>query len=158
MSNKKTVRLTESEMVSLIENIVNQVKSEKRRKINESKSKKKTLLRERHHRLLMEATEAEIIADIDELGEDPPENERESLLDKVESLVQNGKLKLEDFKDDVLERLKGLFGKSKKRQAKLKRYFGDMGPSKYSRYKHSRNKSRHGGKKRAKQWQRSMRG
>ena len=41
MSNKKTVRLTESEMVSLIENIVNQVKSEKKRKINESESKRR---------------------------------------------------------------------------------------------------------------------
>ena len=37
MSNKKTVRLTESEMVTLIENIVNQVKSEKKRKIKESR-------------------------------------------------------------------------------------------------------------------------
>jgi len=37
MSNKKTIRLTESEMVTLIENIVNKVKSEKRQKINESK-------------------------------------------------------------------------------------------------------------------------
>ena len=37
MANKKTVRLTESEMVTLIENIVNQVKSEKKRKINESR-------------------------------------------------------------------------------------------------------------------------
>lgn len=37
MSRKKTIRLTESEMVSLIENIVNQVKSEKKRKINESR-------------------------------------------------------------------------------------------------------------------------
>tara|TARA_B100001769_G_C21718722_1_gene395585 strand:+ start:37 stop:171 length:135 start_codon:yes stop_codon:yes gene_type:complete len=37
MSNKKTIRLTESEMVTLIENIVNKVKSEKKQKINESK-------------------------------------------------------------------------------------------------------------------------
>ena len=37
MSNKKTIRLTESEMVTLIENIVNKVKSEKKRKINESR-------------------------------------------------------------------------------------------------------------------------
>lgn len=40
MSNKKTIRLTESEMVTLIENIVNQVKSEKKRKINESRKTK----------------------------------------------------------------------------------------------------------------------
>ena len=39
MSKKKTIRLTESEMVSLIENIVNKVKKEKTNKINESKKK-----------------------------------------------------------------------------------------------------------------------
>jgi hypothetical protein len=122
MSNKKTVRLTESEMVSLIENIVNQVKSEKKRKINESKSKKKSILRERHYRLLMEAAEAEITADIDELGEDPPENERESFLDKVESMIDSGKIKLEELKDGIAEALKGLFTKSKKPR-KHSRYF-----------------------------------
>jgi hypothetical protein len=37
---KKTIRLTESEMVSLIENIVNQVKSEKKREITESRNRK----------------------------------------------------------------------------------------------------------------------
>jgi hypothetical protein len=37
MSKKKTIRLTESEMVSLIENIVNKVKKEKKEKITESK-------------------------------------------------------------------------------------------------------------------------
>ena len=109
MSNKKTVRLTESEMVTLIENIVNEVKSEKKRKINESKSKKKNILRERHYRLLMEAAEAEIIADIDELGEDPPENERESFLDKVEKMIDSGKIKLEELKDEIADALKGLF-------------------------------------------------
>ena len=38
---KKTIRLTESEMVSLIENIVNQVKSEKKREITESRKSRK---------------------------------------------------------------------------------------------------------------------
>ena len=109
MSNKKTVRLTESEMVTLIENIVNEVKSEKKRKINESKSRKKNILRERHYRLLMEAAEAEIIADIDELGENPPENERESFLDKVEKMIDSGKIKLEELKDEIADALKGLF-------------------------------------------------
>ena len=122
MSNKKTVRLTESEMVTLIENIVNEVKSEKKRKINESKSKKKNILRERHYKLLMEAAEAEIIADIDELGEDPPENERESFLDKVEKMIDSGKIKLEELKDEIADALKGLFNKSKKPR-KHSRYF-----------------------------------
>jgi len=35
---KKTVRLTESEMVSLIENIVKQVKNEKKREIRNKRS------------------------------------------------------------------------------------------------------------------------
>jgi hypothetical protein len=34
---KKTIRLTESEMVSMIERIVNEVKREKRNQVNESK-------------------------------------------------------------------------------------------------------------------------
>ncbi len=36
---KKTIRLTESEMVSMIENIVNEVKREKRNQISESRRK-----------------------------------------------------------------------------------------------------------------------
>ena len=69
MSNKKTVRLTESEMVTLIENIVNQVKSEKKRKINESR--KPNLLRERQYRLLMESANAELEADLESVEGDP---------------------------------------------------------------------------------------
>ncbi len=38
---KKVIRLTESEMVDLIEGIVNQVKSTKRKAIQESKKTKK---------------------------------------------------------------------------------------------------------------------
>jgi len=37
---KKVVRLTETEMVSLIENIVNEVKREKKREITESRNRK----------------------------------------------------------------------------------------------------------------------
>ena len=42
---KKTVRLTESEMVSLIENIVKQVKHEKKREITESRGSRKPVSR-----------------------------------------------------------------------------------------------------------------
>lgn len=42
---KKTVRLTESEMVSLIENIVKQVKNEKKREIRESRGNRKPVSR-----------------------------------------------------------------------------------------------------------------
>jgi hypothetical protein len=37
MKNKKTIRLTESEMVSMIENIVNEIKREKKNQIVESR-------------------------------------------------------------------------------------------------------------------------
>jgi len=40
---KKTIRLTESEMVSLIENIVKQVKNEKKKEITESIESKKPI-------------------------------------------------------------------------------------------------------------------
>jgi hypothetical protein len=42
---KKTIRLTESEMVSLIENIVKQVKNEKKREITESKESRRPISR-----------------------------------------------------------------------------------------------------------------
>jgi len=42
---KKTIRLTESEMVSLIENIVKQVKNEKKKEITESRESKKPISR-----------------------------------------------------------------------------------------------------------------
>ena len=95
MSNKKKIRLTESEMVTLVENIVNQVKLEKKRKINESR--KPSLLRERQYRLLMEATQMEIEADLEEIGEDEkPENaeKEETLLDKIEKFIEEKKLDL----------------------------------------------------------------
>lgn len=40
--NKKVIRLTESEMVDLIERIVNEVKSTKRKAIQESRKTKRT--------------------------------------------------------------------------------------------------------------------
>ena len=40
MSKKRTVRLTETEMVNLIERIVNEVKREKKRTIKENTSRK----------------------------------------------------------------------------------------------------------------------
>ena len=50
---KKTIRLKESEMVSMIERIVNEVKREKRRQVNESTNVRKSeILKERHYKLL----------------------------------------------------------------------------------------------------------
>jgi len=47
MSKKKTIRLTESELVTLIEGIVNKVKTEKRNAILESTQTKKRALKRR---------------------------------------------------------------------------------------------------------------
>ncbi len=47
MSKKKTIRLTESELVTLNEGIVNKVKSEKRNAILESTKTKKRALKRR---------------------------------------------------------------------------------------------------------------
>jgi hypothetical protein len=44
---KKTIRLTESEMVSLVERIVNEVKREKRNQISESRRKPSPIRRRR---------------------------------------------------------------------------------------------------------------
>ncbi len=116
MSNKKTIRLTESEMVSLIENIVNKVKKEKRNKINESKKKSKhQLLRESGIRLLMEAEEEEIAKDIEtvEAGgeQDGPIKD---LLEKIEQ-------KIEDKKVDAQRLIKRFGRKIKKFMNHLKR-------------------------------------
>ena len=116
MSKKKTIRLTESEMVSLIENIVNKVKKEKRNKINESKKKSKhQLLRESGIRLLMEAEEEEIAKDIESVeagGEQ--EGPIKDLLEKIEQ-------KIEDKKIDVKKLFKRFGRKIKKFMRDLKR-------------------------------------
>jgi len=111
MSNKKTVRLTESEMVSLIENIVNQVKSEKKRKINESH--KPSLLRERQYRLLMESANAELEADLEGVEGDPEKEEK--LLDKIENFIEQKKCDIKSFSKEMKRKIKNLFRKSKRK-------------------------------------------
>jgi hypothetical protein len=49
---KKTIRLKESEMVSMIERIVNEVKREKRRQVNESTYVRKRYLMESEEEIL----------------------------------------------------------------------------------------------------------
>jgi len=44
-NRKKTIRLTETEMVDLIERIVNEVKSQKRRSIQENTTKRRKVSR-----------------------------------------------------------------------------------------------------------------
>tara|TARA_B100000900_G_scaffold266170_1_gene227112 strand:+ start:7196 stop:7567 length:372 start_codon:yes stop_codon:yes gene_type:complete len=114
MANKKTVRLTESEMVTLIENIVNQVKSEKKRKINESR--KPNLLRERQYRLLMESANAELEADLESVEGDPEKEEK--LLDKIENFIEQKKCDIKSFSRKMKMKIKRLFRKSKRKGRK----------------------------------------
>ncbi len=78
---KKTIRLKESEMVSMIENIVNEVKREKRNQISESRIK----------RYLMEAEEegANIDTEIDMEMDSP--KPKPALLDMIESFAKKYK-------------------------------------------------------------------
>lgn len=79
---KKTIRLTESEMVSMIERIVNEVKREKRRQVNES-----TYVRKRY---LMESEEEILTAELEEMDENNPDP---TIFNKIESLAKKlGKL------------------------------------------------------------------
>ena len=81
--NKKTIRLTETEMVSMIERIVNEVKREKRNQISESRYNRK--------RYLMEAEEegADIDAEIDAEMDSP--EPKPALLDMIENFAKNYK-------------------------------------------------------------------
>ncbi len=77
---KKTIRLTESEMVSMIENIVNEVKREKRNQISESRRK----------RYLMESEEEILTAEVEDMDENNPDP---TIFKKIESLAKKlGKL------------------------------------------------------------------
>jgi molybdopterin-biosynthesis enzyme MoeA-like protein len=79
---KKTIRLTESEMVSMIERIVNEVKREKRNQVNES-----TYVRKRY---LMESEEEILTAELEEMDENNPDP---TIFNKIESLAKKlGKL------------------------------------------------------------------
>lgn len=91
---KKTIRLTESEMVSMIERIVNEVKREKRNQVNES-----TYVRKRY---LMESEESEF----DKMIDDEKNNSHISVNSRgkskkicekcIKPLVDSGKLDLMD--------------------------------------------------------------
>lgn len=90
---KKTIRLTESEMVSMIERIVSEVKREKRNQISESRrkpSRKSEILKERHYKLLLEAEGEILTAELEEMDE---ENPNPNIFKKIESLAKKlGKL------------------------------------------------------------------
>jgi len=97
---KKTIRLTESEMVSMIERIVNEVKREKRNQISESikPNSRKRLLQEKHQRLLLESEGEMILADLEEMDENNPNPVLEKLKRHLEMLEREGGKALRDFK------------------------------------------------------------
>lgn len=126
MASKKTIKLTESEMVSLIEGIVNRVKKEKNKKINESAQKrsKTKLLRERQYRLLREATEAGLEADIETINSssDPEPVKRkkiEEFLDKLESAIKGGKMDIKKFFRTHARKVKRFLKNSKKKRPQV---------------------------------------
>ena len=120
---KKTIRLTESEMVSLIENIVKQVKNEKKREITESRgsrkpisrtpSRKSEILKERHQRLILESEGEMILADLETMDEENPDPILEKLKGHLEILERKGGRALSDFKRK-LNSFKGKLGKASK--------------------------------------------
>lgn len=95
--NKKTIRLTETEMVSMIERIVNEVKREKRRQVNESRYSKKRILQEKHQRLILESEGEMILADLEEMDENNPNPVIEKLKRHIEILKRKGGRELSDF-------------------------------------------------------------
>lgn len=126
MASKKTIKLTESEMVSLIEGIVNRVKKEKNKKINESAQKrsKTKLLRERQYRLLREATEAGLEADIETINSssDPEPVKRkkiEEFLDKLEIAIKGGKMDIKKFFRRHAKKVKRFLHNSKKKRPQV---------------------------------------
>ena len=126
MATKKTIKLTESEMVSLIENIVKKVKKEKNKKINESvqKRSKTRLLRERQYRLLRESTEAGLEADIETINSssDPEPVKRkkiEEFLDKLERTIKGGKMDVKKFFKRHARKVKRFLNNSKKKRPQV---------------------------------------
>ena len=82
---KRKIRLTESEMVRTIERIVNEVKREKRSQFNESRYNRRRFLME------AEEEEAEIDAEIDDIGDEDNAERDRPLLDKIEKFAKKYK-------------------------------------------------------------------
>ena len=108
---KKTIRLTESEMINLVETIVHEIKREKRNQISES-------LYNRKRRFLKEEEEAEeetLVTDISSMDEEDPDK---GLLDRLEKFAAKfkklpkkimGKIKrLQRKQPDMMKRYKNI--------------------------------------------------
>ena len=97
---KKTIRLTESEMVSMIERIVNEVKREKRNQISESRYNRR--------RYLMEAEEEAMDIEAELEGVDIPTPE---ILGKVEDFITDFPDNVKKLSRKVRHKIKNLFRK-----------------------------------------------
>ena len=113
---KKVIRLTESEMINLVERIVNEVKREKRAQVTESLRRRESKRLSENRKRRMYESDEEIEGDtsldvelegVDENDPDPTKIQR--ILDKVENFLKKGELpkNLQRFK----RKIKNLFKK-----------------------------------------------
>ena len=123
---KKVIRLTESEMINLVERIVNEVKREKRAQVTESLRRRESKRLSENRKRRMYESDDEIEGDtsldvelegVDENDPDPTKIQR--ILDKVENFLKKGELpkNLQRFR----RKIKNLFNKhGKSTHGKLK--------------------------------------
>ena len=123
---KKVIRLTESEMINLVERIVNEVKREKRAQVTESLRRRESKRLSENRKRRMYESDEEIEGDtsldvelegVDENDPDPTKIQR--ILDKVENFLKKGELpkNLQRFR----RKIKNLFNKhGKSTHGKLK--------------------------------------
>ena len=113
---KKVIRLTESEMINLVERIVNEVKREKRAQVTESLRRRESKRLSENRKRRMYESDEEIEGDtsldvelegVDENDPDPTKIQR--ILDKVENFLKKGELpkNLQRFR----RKIKNLFNK-----------------------------------------------
>ena len=113
---KKVIRLTESEMINLVERIVNEVKREKRAQVTESLRRRESKRLSENRKRRMYESDDEIEGDtsldvelegVDENDPDPTKIQR--ILNKVENFLKKGELpkNLQRFK----RKIKNLFKK-----------------------------------------------
>ena len=121
---KKVIRLTESEMINLVERIVNEVKREKRAQVTESlrRRESKRLSENRKRRMYEsdEEIEGDTSLDVELEGvaeNDPDPTKIQRILNKVENFLKKGELpkNLQRFK----RKIKNLFKKHGKPTHKI---------------------------------------
>jgi len=108
---KKTIRLTESEMVSMIERIVNEVKREKRNQISESRYSRRRYLMEQ-----MEEEAMGIEAEWKKGGGEPTPK----ILQKIEDFLSKGKEFGEKLSGALKSKLRLHFRKNPKSMKRFK--------------------------------------